>query len=295
MNCRNETQLPDGGFACSPPLGNSRGDRSDGNPSGARWKRAKPQADPPAIIELAPLMAELLNICELAGRQGAIPSPMLGMARAVFLDPRLNAPQAEGTRLVQPDRFPDAAHAAPVASLSKSLLEAGPAMRWTRNPNYSGAPGFARYLETSAYCDIAGPCGLLENGEIRTGLFLMGSETLYPSHSHPAAEGYAILSGTAEWWREGEDWMPRSPMTSLYHAPFRAHAMRTSAEPMLALYIATGDISTLPEPHPRQEDNCLPTMSSAAKADPFEASTIKARKSGNDRIHSSSGGTSSIQ
>ena len=168
-------------------------------------------------------------------------------------------------------------------------------MRWTRNPKHSGAPEFARYLETSAYCDIAGPCGLLENGEIRTSLLLMGSETLYLSHSRPAAEGYAILTGTAEWWREGEDWMPWSPMTSLYHAPILAHATRTSEEPMLALFIAIGEISALPEPHPRQEDESLPTMCSAVKAGPFEASTIEARKSGNDRIHSSSGGNNPIQ
>lgn len=255
MSSRNGKPPPDGGFPhedSSRPPGGLRGVRRDGRPSSARGgKRVKPGGGPRAPIEFAPLMAELLNICELAERQGAIPSSMLDMARSIFSDPRLHAPRTEGARLVQADRFAEAAHAAPVASLSNSLLSAGPAMRWARNPNYSNAPGFARYLKTSAYCDIAGPCGLLESREIRTGLLLMGSETLYPSHSHPSAEGYAILSGTAEWWRVGEDWKPRSPMTSLFHAPYRSHAMRTAAEPMLALYIATGDISILPDPDPR--------------------------------------------
>lgn len=255
MNARNGSPPPGGGFLdvdSSRPIEGSGVARRDGRPSVARGKRTNPHAGPRAEIELAPLMEELHKICELAERQDGIPSSMLDMARAIFSDPRLHAPRAVETPHLHADRFLEAARAAPAASLSKSLLTAGPAMRWTRNPNYSGAPGFARYLETSAYCDIAGPCGLIESGEIRTGILLMGIETPYPSHSHPAAEGYAILSGTAEWWREGEDWRSRPPMTSLFHAPFRSHAMRTAAEPMLALYIATGDISVLPEPDPDQ-------------------------------------------
>lgn len=118
----------------------------------------------------------------------------------------------------------------------------------------------------------------------------MGSETLYPSRSNPAAEDCAILSGTAEWRHEGEDWKPRSPMTSLYHAPLRVHAMRTAEEPMLAHCIATGEISILPEPHPRLEEEGLPAMSSTAKSAPFDVSIIEARKSGNGRVLPSSGG-----
>lgn len=198
--------------------------------------------------DLALLMLELAKVCDLARAQGKIPDEMLDMAQEVFADPRLSANFPAAVPLPQAGQFRQAAARVPHAPLARALDQAGPAMRWTQNPNYRDKPAFARYLETSTYCVISGKGGLIEHDAVWTGLLLMGPETFYPSHNHPSLEGYIVLSGAAEWWSDEFDWSVIPPLHSRYHPSGCSHAMRTGTEPLLALYIATGEIGTLAAP-----------------------------------------------
>lgn len=57
----------------------------------------------------------------------------------------------------------------------------------------------------------------------------------YPLHRHKASEIYHVISGTAEWQRDGEPWRRRAPGEWLFHASEQGHAMRTRDEPLLTL------------------------------------------------------------
>ena len=49
-----------------------------------------------------------------------------------------------------------------------------------------------------------------------------------------------MLAGTADWQHGHGPWQPRAPGTAIHHPPHLPHAMRTSAEPMLAMYLWWG-------------------------------------------------------
>lgn len=200
--------------------------------------------------DLSPLMVELVKVCELARLQGKIPNEMLDMAQNIFANLHLSASFPAASHFLQTEQLSQAAASVPNADLAKAINVAGPAMRWSQNPNYKGQPAFARYLETSAFCVISGKGGLIEQDAVWTGFLLMGPETFYPKHSHSFLEGYVVLSGTAEWWSDEFDWSTIPPINSRYHPSYCAHAMRTGVEPLLALFIATGEIGTMPAPSP---------------------------------------------
>jgi hypothetical protein len=45
------------------------------------------------------------------------------------------------------------------------------------------------------------------------------------------------LSGTAEWQQGDAGWQERTPGTVIHHASEEPHAMRSGAQPLLALYL----------------------------------------------------------
>jgi hypothetical protein len=69
---------------------------------------------------------------------------------------------------------------------------------------------------------------------------LLGPATHYPRHRHEAEEIYMPLAGTAAWQQGDGDWRDQLPGTVIHHQPFEPHAMRTHAEPLLALYLWRG-------------------------------------------------------
>ena len=62
-----------------------------------------------------------------------------------------------------------------------------------------------------------------------------GPGAFYPLHRHKASEIYHVISGTAEWQRDGEPWRRRPPGEWFFHASDQGHAMRTAGEPLLAV------------------------------------------------------------
>ena len=64
---------------------------------------------------------------------------------------------------------------------------------------------------------------------------LQAPDILYPLHRHKAREIYHVISGVAEWKRDGEPWRRRHPGEWLFHDSDQGHAMRTADEPLLTM------------------------------------------------------------
>jgi hypothetical protein len=54
-------------------------------------------------------------------------------------------------------------------------------------------------------------------------------------HDHAPEEVYLSLS-PGEWWNAGMDWTDPGPTGCIYNPPGIKHAMRSGAEPFLALW-----------------------------------------------------------
>jgi len=122
------------------------------------------------------------------------------------------------------------ADTAPVCHVLNTLM---PVLHWRQNPSYSGAD----FLDGYAYCELVGPHGHRVNPELALGLLLLGPNVTYPEHAHPAAETYAVIAGHAQWRQGSRAWSTRNPGELVRHASMEPHAMRTSAEPLLAAYL----------------------------------------------------------
>ena len=92
-----------------------------------------------------------------------------------------------------------------------------------------------------AWAEIVGPAAPIRSDRVGFGLTFIGRDTFYPPHRHPAVELYGVVSGTALWTLEGET-RHRPPGAFVLHRENAEHAMRTAAEPLLAIYSWTGDI-----------------------------------------------------
>jgi hypothetical protein len=93
-----------------------------------------------------------------------------------------------------------------------------------------------------AFCQIAGPDAPCRSDAIRFGLFLQTPGTDYPAHNHAAVEDYYVLSGNAAWQCGDDAYVSQPPGRRIRHDSFEWHAMKTFAEPLLAMWLWTGDI-----------------------------------------------------
>jgi mannose-6-phosphate isomerase-like protein (cupin superfamily) len=112
-------------------------------------------------------------------------------------------------------------------------------LSWSQGSEFRMPSGFQGRF---AYCEIAGPDGMIPADGFRFGAYLQFPDTWYPIHSHAAEELYFILSGTAECTRDGIGDQPVPPGTLIRHTSHEGHATRTQAEPLLALWAWHGDI-----------------------------------------------------
>jgi mannose-6-phosphate isomerase-like protein (cupin superfamily) len=98
----------------------------------------------------------------------------------------------------------------------------------------------ADFLQRYGWSELIGLRGPVRSRRIAVGLLLLGPDVEYGLHSHAAEEAYFPLAGAAHWKRGDDDWTLREPGTSVYHASWMPHAMRTREEPLLALYAWRG-------------------------------------------------------
>ncbi len=129
------------------------------------------------------------------------------------------------------------------ANLLKALKPALPFLPWKYN--YEPRPDIPDLGNQMGWGEILGPEAPFHDDHFCYGFTLLGKNTFYPAHYHPATELYVVLSGHAEWTLDGVSKV-RNPGEFILHPSNHVHSMRTSDEPLLALYTWSGeDVVTL--------------------------------------------------
>lgn len=130
--------------------------------------------------------------------------------------------------------------AMPAGRLSNLIAGSAGELTWTGGV-FKMPDGFVgRY----AFVEIVGPDGLVSCPKLRFGLYLQSPDSYYPPHDHAAEEFYYVVGGGARWQVDDGAFFVTRPGSFVHHAPHQRHAMETAADPLLAMWIWTGDIRT---------------------------------------------------
>ena len=107
-------------------------------------------------------------------------------------------------------------------------------LEWRRS--YSEQLVTRQFWNNYCWTEIFGHLGPLRSEHLSCGALILGADVHYPPHRHEADEIYVPLAGNAL-WLEGKTWQRKAPGMVIHHSPNQVHAMRTQAEPLLALYL----------------------------------------------------------
>ncbi len=124
-------------------------------------------------------------------------------------------------------------------ALVGELVRRAALLNWRRT--YREPVVSAQFLNNYGYTELAGLAGPVPSQRLACGFLLLGPDTIYPRHRHEAEEIYVPLSGAAAWLHGDQPWRIEQPGTVIHHASNEPHAMRTSDEPLLALYLWRSD------------------------------------------------------
>jgi Dimethlysulfonioproprionate lyase len=122
--------------------------------------------------------------------------------------------------------------------LLAALGRCAPLMAWKQT--YTALQVNAEFLDNYGWSALIGPGGPLNSDRIACGFLLLGPDTHYPRHRHPAEEIYVLLSGTAAWQQGEQGWQQRAAGSLIEHHSEQPHSMRTGPAPMLAMYLWRG-------------------------------------------------------
>ena len=129
------------------------------------------------------------------------------------------------------------------ANLLNALKPALPFLPWKYN--YEPRADMPDLGNRMGCGEILGPEAPYHDEHFCFGFTLLGKNTLYPAHYHPATELYVVLSGLAVWTLDGVSKV-RGPGEFILHPSNHVHSMQTKDEPLLALYTWSGeDVVTL--------------------------------------------------
>jgi Dimethlysulfonioproprionate lyase len=187
-------------------------------------------------------------LASLAVNLAAEPRAAAFAAALETIDPASAAPSRAGTGLPVLAWWDEClAQAGPptMRAIAGVLGELRPALAFTQNPAYVASPPSPGFLGRYGYAVIAGPASgppaLVEHDDLAFGVLLLGPETTYPTHVHPAAELYLPL-GPADWSVRGGPLGERPAGSPIVHAPNEPHITRTGEAPLAALYVWLGSL-----------------------------------------------------
>lgn len=121
----------------------------------------------------------------------------------------------------------------PIPELAAALRDLAPSLSWKRR-NGSTSDGTS-FHDGHANALVAGPGGLEEREDAWVGISLLAPHVRYPDHRHHPEEVYVSLAGGA-WWNANMEWTTPGPGGLIYNEPNVLHAMRTDAQPLLAIW-----------------------------------------------------------
>ncbi|MEM9472737.1 MAG: dimethylsulfonioproprionate lyase family protein [Pseudomonadota bacterium] len=122
--------------------------------------------------------------------------------------------------------------------LQQQLSEIGASLPWKQGSMKMPASFQGKF----AYVELAGPEGISSSSDVNFGLYLQQRDTVYPSHWHCAEEDYLVLSGTALWQVDSNEFVAQPPGAHIRHASNQPHATTTLQDAMLAMWFWQGDI-----------------------------------------------------
>ncbi|MET1028094.1 MAG: dimethylsulfonioproprionate lyase family protein [Dongiaceae bacterium] len=135
-----------------------------------------------------------------------------------------------------------------IVEIAQTLEVLTPSLRWRQNPNYRQAPPDARFLANYGYAEICGELGLIPTPDLKLGVLVLGPDTCYPAHQHPAEEIYLPLH--AAFWQRGDEevaaksWQTRPAGAVIHHPSQMPHATRTGDSVLAAIYLWRGELAT---------------------------------------------------
>lgn len=127
----------------------------------------------------------------------------------------------------------DAAAPGPRGAVAEAMEGLADRLEWKRRA--SARPEDAVFWNGHANAMIVGPGGLEDRTDLWIGVTLMAPHVTYVDHDHPPEEVYLSLS-PGEWWNETMDWTDPGMDGLVYNPPGILHAMRSGAQPFLALW-----------------------------------------------------------
>jgi len=123
-------------------------------------------------------------------------------------------------------------------ALARLLAEDRASLHWGQT--YSANDFGAAFLDRYGWTELFGTRGPFASGAIAGGFLLLGPDIDYPDHHHVAEEVYIPLTPGTLWRRGSEGFVAREAGEVIHHPSGMPHAMRTGAEPLLALYLWRG-------------------------------------------------------
>ena len=124
------------------------------------------------------------------------------------------------------------------AELVRDLCRSAPSLNWRQT--YTTRDLDRAFLDNYGWSEIVGAAGPIDSGRMACGFLLLGPSTLYPLHRHAAEELYVPIRGMAAWQQGDAVWREQPPGAPIHHRSEEPHAMRTAAQPLLALYVWRG-------------------------------------------------------
>ena len=119
-------------------------------------------------------------------------------------------------------------------ALAALLVASVGALAWHHGP--TEAELGRKFVENYGWTEI------FHADRVACGFLVLGPRTEYPTHRQAAEEICIPLAGTAFWQRGNRPFAPRPPGMIIHHPSWLPHAMRTSNDPLLALYVWRGDL-----------------------------------------------------
>lgn len=132
--------------------------------------------------------------------------------------------------------------AGPAHPLFEVALGAFPHAVWSEF--YDDTPWSRPFLPRFATGECIGPSGTLHSDRTILGLFILGPDTFYPAHAHPAEEFYIVLAGQGDFQNGATAaFETKRPGDAIFHASEASHAICTGPQALFAVYGWRGAIA----------------------------------------------------
>lgn len=130
-------------------------------------------------------------------------------------------------------------------ALADAIAQAGPHLPWVTYDSYPRELIGARFPKAHAFVSLIGKGAPFDAEDYDLGLFLIEPRTLYRDHRHLAPELYAPITGPHR-WRFGTDdsWKELTANIPVWNEPQRVHATLVGAQPFLAIFAWTRDVTS---------------------------------------------------